>query len=381
MQYWPSPRTRTSAPSVSESGSLPAGQACPADKDLIKIASNLDRLNNALDDSLKAFVDIHAISGEDLGLSQGSIAQKIYLRFKRAIKLFYSVRNTNIVILSGSPGDLINLCLFKFAVPNVSYKLVSIDLILQKPRTMKQYVLAKLRRIILSKVDLFINHFRHLQGYESIYGISHDRSVYIPFKVNEIPNPKMSPSPAGDYVLCTGRTRRDVKTFVEAIRLSGCPGLLHQESAAIINSHGTATWQGEIPENLTYIIDDCKEAFINYISNARIVVIPRFRDDIAPAGIATYLSAMIRRRCCVLSEGPGHDDVLTGGQAVIVEPEDPEQLAKAIRRLWEDDELRTSIAERGYAYAQSVGDERRLHSDILTASLALLPGITQHRQA
>lgn len=352
-----------------------------ADKDTIKIVSNLARLDDALADELREFVEVHGLFDEETRLARLSTAQKLLMRLKRALKLFHEVRGADIVIISGSPGDIIILCLLKLIIPFAEYKVVSVDLILQTPKTKRQYIFAKLRKSILSNVDLFINHFRRLGKYESIYGISHGRSVYIPFKVNETPDHDVSPPPPGNYVLCTGRTRRDVRTFVDAIRLSGCPGVLHQESAAIINSHGTETWKGEVPDNLTYVIDDSKEAFIKYISNARIVVIPRFRDDIAPAGIATYLSAMIRRRCCILSEGPGHDDVLTKGQAVIVAPEDPQELAKAIKKIWEDHELRSSIAESGYAYARSVGDEKRLHSDILSVSLEVLRGRTPHKRA
>jgi glycosyltransferase involved in cell wall biosynthesis len=163
---------------------------------------------------------------------------------------------------------------------------------------------------------------------------------------------------------------RDVNTFVEAIRLSGCPGLLHQQKADVMAKHGTHAWKGDLPPNLRLVVDDSHqhEVFLDFIAKARLVVIPRFRNDIGPAGIATYLVAMALNKCVIISEGPGVNDVLTD-EAVIVSPEDPEALARQIELLWNNHQLRAEIAARGKEYALSLGGEERLHRDILRASI------------
>jgi glycosyltransferase involved in cell wall biosynthesis len=176
-------------------------------------------------------------------------------------------------------------------------------------------------------------------------------------------------------VLCAGRTLRDIDTFVEAMRRAGCPGVLLQQRRELLAAHGTSAWSGELPPNLKLIVDDGDrlDDFLDSIARARLVVIPRFKGDIAPTGISTYLVAMALGKCVIISEGPGAGDVLDG-EASIVPPESPEQLAERISLLWDDDEQRASVAARGHRYAMSLGGEKRLLSDILRASLdGLLP--------
>jgi glycosyltransferase involved in cell wall biosynthesis len=118
------------------------------------------------------------------------------------------------------------------------------------------------------------------------------------------------------------------------------------------------------------IIDesDSIEDYLGFIERARMVVIPRFKGDIAPTGISTYLVAMALGRCVVISEGPGAGDVLTD-EAALVPPEDPARLAEQVKLLWEDEPARSAIAARGRAYAERARGEDRLLADILRASL------------
>jgi glycosyltransferase involved in cell wall biosynthesis len=220
-------------------------------------------------------------------------------------------------------------------------------------------------------------YFKNLESYQRFYGIGPDRAVYVPFKVNAweriVARPRREAN--GDYVLCAGRTLRDTATFVEAMRRIDCPGVLLQQKRELLDAHGTSAWSGVLPSNLKLIIDESDrfDDFLDFISKARLVVIPRFKNDIAPTGISTYLVAMALNKCVIISEGPGAEDVLTD-QAVIVPPEDVESLAEQIKRLWNDDKLRADIAARGYNYAMSVGGYDRLLSDILRESLKLIKG-------
>lgn len=281
----------------------------------------------------------------------------------------------DLVIWNGDPKKLLLPCLLKFFPPLFRFRLVSIDLVLRTPRTPKARLLACVRKALLSRVDRFILYFKDVRGYERFYGISPERAVFVPFKVNDWEKMSSWPraSSGGEYVMCAGRTMRDIKTFVEAMRLAGCPGLLHQQSSELMAAHGTTVWEGELPENLRLAIDDSgsHDVFIDYISRARIVVIPRYRGDIAPAGISVYLVAMALNKCVIASEGPGVDDVLDG-EAVVVPPEDPERLAEQIKLLWDDHELRASVAERGMKYAYSLEGEQRLFTDILRVGLSLV---------
>ena len=281
-------------------------------------------------------------------------------------------RQADLVILDDDQERLRLACLLR---PFSRFRLVSVDLILRPPSGFKARLRANAKRRLLSQVDRFILYFKDTAGYERIYGIDPARTAYVPFKVNGWEQRSSWPSAVeGDYVLCAGRTLRDVATFVEAMRIAGCPGIILQQRRSLLTQHGTAAWAGELPPNLRLVTDesDSLERFMSYMANARIVVIPRFRGDIAATGISTYLMAMALGRCVILSRGPGAEDVLSD-QAVLVSPENADELAQAISSLWRNADARSAIAARGKRYAEGLAGEQRLCSDILRASLGCLP--------
>lgn len=278
----------------------------------------------------------------------------------------------DVVILNIDQKRLMLAGLLRWVWPVARFRLVSSDLILRPPKSWKDSLKVFVKRLLFSRVDRFVLYFRELGGYERHYGIGPSRVTYVPFKVNgwdEIEAREKAVG-EGEYVLCAGRTLRDVGTFVEAMRHAGCPGVLLQQRRELLQEHGTQAWEGNLPSNVKLIIDesDSIEDYLGFIERARLVVIPRFKGDIAPTGISTYLVAMALGRCVVISEGPGAGDVLND-EAALVPPEDPTRLAEQIKLLWEDERTRNEIAARGRAYAERARGEERLLSDILRASL------------
>ena len=278
----------------------------------------------------------------------------------------------DVVILNIDQKRLMLASMLRWVWPFARFRLVSSDLILRPPKSWKDRLKVFVKRLLFSRVDRFVLYFKELGGYERFYGIGHDRVAYVPFKVNGWEEIEARPraSNEGEYVLCAGRTLRDVGTFVEALRRAGCPGVLLQQKRELLAEHGTAAWESGLPPNVKLVVDesDSLEEYLGFIERARVVVIPRFKGDIAPTGISTYMVAMALGRPVVISEGPGADDVLDG-QAALVPPEDPARLAEQVKRLWEDEGERAELAARGRAYAEQSRGEERLLSDILRASL------------
>lgn len=307
-----------------------------------------------------------ALAIEHLGADDG---------FAGAFRFLRKCIQSDLVILNVGERHLRLACLLKYALPFLKFKIISADLILRTPRTFQARVKAALNKFLWKRVDRFVLYFTDLRGYERYFGISPDRVTYVPFKVNGWE--KVTTWPAdpqdGSYVLCAGRTLRDVNTFVQAVGKAGCPGVLLQQSRELLTAHGTEPWQRELPPNVKLVTDNTTtpETFFDFISKARIVVLPRFKHDIAASGIGTYIVAMALKRCVIISEGPAANDVMTD-QAVFVPPENVEKLADQIKLLWHDDALRSKIAARGQAYALSLKDERRLLTDILRVSVSHL---------
>ena len=294
-----------------------------------------------------------------------------------AIEFLKRCLDCDLLVLNTDPQRLMLACALKWLRPFARFKIVSVDLIVRTPKSLRGRIKTRIQKLLFKRVDRFVFYFKDLRGCKRFYGISADRAVFVPFKVNALESIQrrmaMATPPEGEYVMCAGRTMRDVKTFVEAMRQAGCAGILHQQPKDLMAAHGTTTWEAELPANVKLAIDDSNshEVFLDYVANARLVVIPRYKHDIGPAGIATYLIAMAMNKCVIVSDGPGVGDVLTD-EAAIVPPEDVQQLAKQIKLLWEDDAERNAIANRGRKYADAVGGDDRLYRDILRVSFETL---------
>jgi glycosyltransferase involved in cell wall biosynthesis len=283
----------------------------------------------------------------------------------------------DVLILNTDPQRLMLACALKWVLPFTRFRIVSVDLIVRTPRSLRARARTIAQTILFKRVHRFIFYFKDLRGCRKFYGIGADRAVFVPFKVNALESIKRRIAAGavheGEYVMCAGRTMRDVNTFVEAMRQAGCPGILHQQPKDLMVAHGTTTWDGELPANLKLVVDESNshDVFLDYVAKAKLVVIPRYKHDIGPAGIATYLIAMAMNKCVIVSDGPGVGDVLTD-EASIVPPEDVQQLAKEIQLLWNDDAKRKATASRGRKYADVVDGDDRLYRDILRVSFAAL---------
>ncbi len=245
--------------------------------------------------------------------------------------------------------------------------LVSVDLVLTRPNRMKDRFVCWLKKLLLRRVNLFIHYFTDVSGYEEFYGISTGRSKYVAFKANLYDGapPIDEAKSTGGYVLAAGRSHRDLKTFVEAMRRVPYPGVLLVQDRAVLEEHGTEPNIHPLPGNLKlFRADGTWTSWLSFLAGAKIVVIPVKAATISAAGVGTYLEAMALGKCVIITECPATREILTQ-QAVIVPPEDPAAMTAAIRRAWEDDAFRLQIAESGLLYAQSCGDERRLLRDLL----------------
>ena len=287
-------------------------------------------------------------------------------------KELLSARKCQVVLLNASPARLLLFCLFRYLFPYCRWKLVSLDQNLLAPQSTIERAIAGVKRILLKKVDLFILYLRDLTGYERYYGISADRAVYVPFKSNvwDLIGSHHKLSSDGDYVLVAGRSLRDLETFFEAIRISPYPSVLLHQGPQIMAKHGTIFHLGSLPDNVKIVEHDGKqESWIEFIRNARVVVIPTL-PTITAAGVSVYMDAMALKKCVILSDNPASRGILKD-EAVIVPPMEPLRLAEAIREAWENDEFRERIASKGRKYAQSLQGEYRLLFDIVEHCVAL----------
>lgn len=285
-------------------------------------------------------------------------------------RMFRAARDADVVVLNIASIAVLKLCLLRFLMPWARFKLISVDILLARPELPRHKVLAPIKKFLLRKVDLFILYFQDLADYDRYYGIGPARTRYVPFKSNsweKLP-PAAELSNDGEYIFTAGRTMRDLKTFVEAMRLVPYPAvLMHLKGENI--EHGTQVPRDALPANITLLEHDGNRAtWIERMRRSKIVVIPILPATISSSGIGTSIDAMAMRKCIVITDGQSTRGLISD-EAMVVPAQDPVAMADAIRRAWEDPALRAGYAERGRRHAESLGGEDRLHRDVARATL------------
>jgi len=283
------------------------------------------------------------------------------------IRLFFEALSHDVVVMSGGTRRLFVFCLLKFLLPLHRCKTVAVDYILPLPVSLRQRLTARVKGLLLRKVDRFILHFARTELYEHFYTIPRARCLFVPFKVNyfeSIPPLGLLPTD-GDYVFTAGRSFRDFSTFISAMRQVDYPGLLLYDDAALMRKGNTEIDLTDLPRNLRAERNVGERSWIDYIARAKIVVVPLLPTSAYAPGLSLCLMAMAMRKCVIITEGLSTIDVITT-EAIIVPPRDSIAMANAIRQAWEDENLRRRTADAGRRYAEHCGDESRLYADIVS---------------
>lgn len=291
------------------------------------------------------------------------------------VQLFLKAFRYDAIVLCSETRRLLVFCILQWFLPLHRCKVIGVDYILSKPRNLIERLVARIKGIFLKRVDALILHFPNMQGYELDYGIPQVRCVFVPFKVNfleKIPSDS-GLSSDGEYVFSAGRSFRDIPTFLSAMQQAGYPGLLLYEDTTLMKRAGTDIDLRQVPLNLRVEKNVEEKSWIDFIARAKIVVVPLLPVSGYAPGLSLYLMAMAMKKCVIITEGLSTRGMITD-QAIIVPPQDPMALAEAIRRVWNDDELRQRIAAAGQRYASGLGGEGRLLGDILNICGRLVEG-------
>lgn len=291
--------------------------------------------------------------------------------------------DADLVLINGDPDLVMRLSRFFLSRPARRRPLVSVDIVLRAPPPgVVPATKTLVKRLLLKRVDHFIHYFTDLRGYSRYFGITPERSSFVPFKPNLRYRHEAVPSPDGTYVLCFGRSLRDYDTFFAAAQMLPLPAAIPRPDFVQLKKHGSRfTWRMEdLPSNVAILDDDgSQDSLIRVLEGAHLVVLPILKSSLL-SGISTYLNAMLLGKCVILSTGPGCSDVLTD-QALFVPPEDPAALAATIRRAWDDDDLRRQTARRGHEYAISLGGEPELYQRILERAVGVVAPHAARRAA
>ena len=269
------------------------------------------------------------------------------------------------ILLNGAIKQGLFISILKLVIPFHKPKLVLLDVLLPAASNAWGRLRAWLIGKLLSRVHIIMLHYRNTEGITEHYNVSDEKFAYIPFKINQKEYIAQLPTMDNGYVFSGGKTRRDFETLFAAVKDLGIPVKIVTTDNSDIEPHGSYLDERAAPSNVEIIRSDgSPETFLAHMASAMLVVLP-IKPDICGAGISVYLQAMALRKCVVISAGPGVDDVLTEGQAIIVPPSDAAALRAALETAVADPAYRERFESRGYEYAISLGGEEQLFESIL----------------
>ena len=297
------------------------------------------------------------------------VSRYLMPRLKQIFLVAARSYRSDVVFLNCAVTEALALCVCLIFMPFNRCRVIVADPVLRVPTTRRHRLTTWLKRQVFRRVDVFILYQKDFAGYMRWYGIDASRVVYIPFKVNSLDLITRLVPVDGDYALATGVSLRDWTTLAAAIR-----GL----DIRLVISVPASAADGEMPRpsdfgsQVTLLKDEGPVgAWLQRMALAKFVILPISSDSIAPSGISTYLCAMALRKCVILTAGPSTHGLLNETMSVLVPPADVRALREAIERVNSDAAFRRDVADAGFRYAMSCGDERRLYSDFVTIILAV----------
>lgn len=285
------------------------------------------------------------------------------------LRFAWKHRYYDYIIYNGSGRNLLYICLLSIIYPWHRIKIISLDLLLPVPNFIIDKIKCMIRRILLSRVHLFILYYKDTKGIEYYYKIPSYKYRYIPFKINQYSEVMNARINDGGYVFCGGKTRRDFETLINSVRGLSIPVKIVTMDNKNIAQHGSYLEEKNIPKNVDIIrLDGSFEPFLKLMAASRIVVLPLKR-HICGTGIGVYIMAMALKKCVIISDIVSVTGVIDDGKAIIVSPSDTMELRREIEKAYYDAEYRKKYEERGYKYAISLGGEERLYESIIDVTL------------
>lgn len=284
------------------------------------------------------------------------------------------LRQMDIVVVHQSMRRILWLSLVFMMFPFAKKPVVLVDVVLTQPSCFIERVQAWAYKRLLGRVDHFIHYFRELNGYQTIYGISPQKSSYVPFKANLyelLDSPMIATEKKEEFVLAAGSSLRDYDTFIQAVSQVGCPAAIMRPNMKRLHEHGARFTHtlGQLPSNLKVLDNDgSPECWLRNLGRAQVVVIPIIRNSLRAAGISAYLDALLLGKCVIATQSPGITDVYTD-HALLVPPEDPAALAHAIRQALNNLSHQKDLARQRQRDVRALGGEEALMKRILETTV------------
>jgi hypothetical protein len=196
-----------------------------------------------------------------------------------------------------------------------------------------------LARFSLRRLDLIAVIRRGDVNTLAELGVPRARLVFAPFPIT---TPIVRATEDDGYVYAAGSAYRDWATFMSAMRLVGCPGIVATPN--VVNA----------PSNVRVLPAQSPRHGRKIMERAAIVAAPLL-DTTMPAGPLVILDALAMGKPVVATDVNGtRDYVQNGVTGILVQPNDPDALAHAISGLLADEARRAAMSEAAVSFAKSL---------------------------
>ncbi|MEW8034620.1 MAG: glycosyltransferase family 4 protein [Candidatus Thiodiazotropha sp.] len=196
----------------------------------------------------------------------------------------------------------------------------------------------KLKRLVqsaaFSTVDkIYVSARKEIELYSLRLKQPTSKFEFLPFHTNVV-NPAIAET-EGKYIFSAGRTGRDYKTLIEAVRGEPCEVVIVSDSSSIAGI--------EIPENVTVYENIDYSEYRQLLTNAYMVVLPLY-EHIYSSGQVVVLESMALGKPVITNKCVGTEDYIVDGETgLLLKERDPTLFKAAINKLFEDIVLRDNI--------------------------------------
>lgn len=194
-----------------------------------------------------------------------------------------------------------------------------------------------LQKFIFSSVDLiFVSSKNEINTYAKRLNISPDHIKFVPFHTN-ITEPALRKN--GNYIFSAGRTGRDYRVLAAVAESIGMEVVIVSDEQSVKNIR--------FPANVRVHIEVAYAKYLELLYQCRYVVIP-LKKVVSSTGQVVLLEAMAAGKAVIATDTVGTRDYITSGvNGILVPPDDPLSIKKAIDGLAADPALAENISLNG----------------------------------
>lgn len=200
------------------------------------------------------------------------------------------------------------------------------------PKGIKQWV----SRSFARQIDIFVVHSpSEVRPYAEYLGVEEDRVRFVPLQRGQISEPRREDVDA-PFVLSMGSAHRDYPSLIKAVDKIGVPTTIVTRPSDI----------DALPksEYVTFLSRLSEAECMALLARARLSVTPVSNLTTA-SGQITFINAMQMGVPVIATSCPGTEGYITHDKTGrLVPPFDVDTLASEIKTLWDDEEMRQTLA-------------------------------------